>query len=80
MKMRIVIELEYPEATTRSDEGEVKETLSKAMLRIAREKGFDLKRGSRFAVSEVMVGCAKIAELPTEGDPPEAPPGAPRAD
>ncbi len=69
MKMRIVIELEYPEAVTDCDEAAVKTTLSAALTKIAREQGFDVERvdDEPYRVSEVMVGCAKIESPPPGG-------------
>ena len=69
MKMRIVIELEYPNAVHVTDEEVIKTKLSEVMLGIAKEGGFTAREPGELAgleVSEVMVGCAKIEALPSE--------------
>ena len=68
MKMRLVIELEYPNAVHVTDEEVIKTKLADAMLLLAKEGGFTAREPGELAgleVSEVMVGCAKIEPLPT---------------
>lgn len=73
MKFRLVIEMEYPNATWETDEAEIKTKLSEAMLLLAKEGGFTAREPGELCaleVSEVMVGCARIADDSTDTLPP----------
>lgn len=65
MKVRVVIELYYPAADGDADETLIKEKLSAEMIRLAREKEFDVSETLK--VDEVMVGCARIPDVVTSG-------------
>jgi hypothetical protein len=72
MKMRLVLELDYPNAVHVTDEEAIKTKLSERMLALAKEGAFTAREPGELVgleVSEVMVGCARIEELPTVEDP-----------
>lgn len=69
MKFRLVLEMEYPNAVHVTDEEEIKAKLSETMLKLARENAFTAREPGELCaleVSEVMVGCARIADDPSE--------------
>ena len=64
MRVRLILELTYPGATS-DDETRVKEKLVSCMVELAREKKYDVD--SRVAVEEVAVGCSVIPDIVLAG-------------
>ena len=72
MRMRLVLELTYPEALTPEDEAAISKCLSEVMLKLAREDSFNVERSDlriSLKVGEVAVGCAVVSDILTRETP-----------
>ncbi len=65
MRIRLVIDLQYPSASTPEQEALIKHRLSAQVLSAARTKQFNvlaLDEQETIKVDEIMVGCARVEE------------------
>jgi hypothetical protein len=73
MRIRLVVELTYPNAVHPHDEEAIKTKLSAVMLELAREGGFTAREPGELAgleVGDVMVGCSVVPDILTrEAEP-----------
>ena len=72
MRIRLVIDLTYPTASTSDEEELIKHRLSAQVMAAARAKQYNvlaLDEQEEIEVGEVMVGCARVEETTPEASP-----------